>query len=66
MKLPYDKAADIYSLSLVLHEMFGGHGHDNYFPSPDLLLRDISVYYAKARRDSLRLKELPISPKTLK
>ena len=64
--LPYDKNVDIYSLSLVLHELFGGHGGGKFFPFSNVNNIQWSVLCAKNRRDPPKLKEeLPIWPTTL-
>ena len=66
-KCPYDNTVDIYSLSLVLHEIFGGHGGYEFFPCPGIDHRvwDFSVHQAKLSGKPPRLQELPIRPKTL-
>ena len=64
-RLPYNKTVDIYSVSLVMHELIGGHGGYKFFPCSDPRLMMITVCQAKSRRDPPQLQKLPIWPETL-
>jgi serine/threonine protein kinase len=62
-KTSYNRAADIYGLALILHELFGGGA--SFFPAPegcDHRQHQWMIYNAKLERKApqLQLKKLPV------
>jgi serine/threonine protein kinase len=56
-KTAYNKAADIYGLAMILHELFGGG--TSFFPTPegcDPRAKFMRIYRAKSEREMPQLK----------